>query len=72
MSDQPQPKVRFRDRPVNGDSLTLTVWAGKSDPKAEVITAQIRHLMATFGRPVVGGQFIGQPMETTHNFQNAE
>jgi len=44
MSDRPQPKVSFRDRLANGDFLTLTVWAGKSDPKAEVITAQIRHL----------------------------
>ena len=44
MSDRPQPKVSFRDRLVNGDFLTLTVWAGKSDPKAEVITVQIRHL----------------------------
>ncbi len=44
MSDRPQPKVSFRDRLVNGDFLTLTVWAGKSDPNAEVITVQIRHL----------------------------
>ena len=44
MSDRPQPKVSFRDRLADGDFLTLTVWAGKSDPKAEVITVQIRHL----------------------------
>ena len=44
MSDRLQPKVSFRDRLVNGNFLTLTVWAGKSDPKAEVITAQIRRL----------------------------
>ena len=44
MSDRPQPKVSFRDRLSNGDFLTLSVWAGKSDPKAEVITVQIRHL----------------------------
>ena len=44
MSDRPQPKASFRSRLADGDFLTLTVWAGKSDPKAEVITVQIRHL----------------------------
>jgi len=39
-----QPKVSFRDSLADGDFLTLTVWAGKSDPKAEAITVQIRHL----------------------------
>lgn len=29
----------------NGDFLTLTVWPGKSDPTAEVITVQVRRLV---------------------------
>lgn len=44
MSVSSRPKASFRTRLDNGDFLTLTVWAGKSDPKAEVITVQIRHL----------------------------
>ena len=44
MSAPSQPKARCRTRLDNGDFLTLTVWAGKSDPKAEVITVQIRRL----------------------------
>ncbi len=27
----------------NGDYLSLTVWPGKSDPTAEVLTIQVRH-----------------------------
>ena len=38
-----QPKASMRTRLPNGDFLTLTVWLGKSDPTAEVITVQIRH-----------------------------
>jgi hypothetical protein len=44
MSVPSHPKASFRNRLVNGDFLSLTVWAGKSDPKAEVITVQIRRL----------------------------
>jgi hypothetical protein len=44
MSVPSYPKATFRNRLDSGDFLTLTVWAGKSDPKAEVITVQIRHL----------------------------
>ena len=44
MSIPSQPKARFKTRLVNGDFLTLTVWPGKSDPTAEVVTVQIRHL----------------------------
>ena len=44
MSVPSHPKVSFRNRLDNGDFLTLTVWAGKSDPNAEVITVQIRRL----------------------------
>jgi len=44
MSNRSQPKVRLKNRLPNGDFLTLTVWPGKSDPTAEVITVQIRRL----------------------------
>jgi len=39
-----QPKASMRTRLPNGDFLTLTVWPGKTDPTAEVITVQIRRL----------------------------
>jgi hypothetical protein len=38
-----QPKGRFSTRLPNGDFLTLTVWPGKKDPTAEVLTVQVRH-----------------------------
>jgi hypothetical protein len=44
MSAPSHPKAGFRSRLHNGNFLTLTVWAGKSDPKAEIITVQIRRL----------------------------
>ena len=44
MSVPSHPKASFRNRLDNGDFLRLTVWAGKSDPKAEVITVQVRRL----------------------------
>jgi len=44
VSVRPQPKASMRTRLPNGDFLTLTVWPGKSDPTAEVITVQIRRL----------------------------
>ena len=44
MSVPSHPKVSFRNRLDNGDFLSLTVWAGKSDSNAEVITVQIRRL----------------------------
>jgi hypothetical protein len=37
-----QPKARFHIRINEQDYLNVTVWAGKSDPKAEVIVTQIR------------------------------
>jgi hypothetical protein len=37
-----QPKARFHIRISEQDYLNLTVWPGKADPKAEVITAQLR------------------------------
>jgi hypothetical protein len=54
LSVRSQPKASFRIGLPNGDFLTLTVWPGKSDPMAEVITVQIRHrsgdLWETTGR----------------------
>lgn len=44
MSVRSRPKASMRTRLPNGDFLTLAVWPGKSDPTAEVITVQIRHL----------------------------
>jgi hypothetical protein len=44
MSVPSHPKVSFRNRLDNGDFLSLTVWAGKSDPDAEVLTVQVRRL----------------------------
>ena len=44
MSTRSQPKARLKTKLPNGDYLTLTVWSGKSDPTAEVITVQIRRL----------------------------
>ena len=42
MSSRSQPKARFHKRINKQDYLNLTVWAGKADPKAEVIVMQIR------------------------------
>jgi len=36
-------KARFSTRLPNGDFLGITVWPGKSDPNAEVLTVQVRH-----------------------------
>jgi hypothetical protein len=38
------PKAKFSNRLPNGDYLSLTVWPGKKDPMAEVLTIQIRRL----------------------------
>ena len=37
-----QPKARFHLRINEQDYLNLTVWPGKTDPTAEVITVQLR------------------------------
>lgn len=42
MSSAPQPKGRFSSRIDERDYLNLTVWAGKTDPSAEIIVVQIR------------------------------
>jgi len=42
VTPQSQPKARFYSRINQQDYLGLTVWPGKSDPSAEVITIQLR------------------------------
>ncbi|HZY93395.1 MAG TPA: hypothetical protein VFE98_00850 [Candidatus Bathyarchaeia archaeon] len=42
MSQGTKPKARFSTKLPNGDFLGITVWHGKTDPNAEVVTAQIR------------------------------
>ena len=37
-----QPKARFYTRINEQDYLGLTVWPGKADPSAEVVTIQLR------------------------------
>ena len=79
MSVPSQPKASFRNRLDNGDFLTLTVWAGKSDPTAEVITVQIRHLKGdvweTVGRlatyRTADGNYSQLPERTTQKPQDA-
>ncbi|HMK82946.1 MAG TPA: hypothetical protein VK503_04450 [Candidatus Bathyarchaeia archaeon] len=38
-----KPKASFSSRLPNGDFLHVAVWAGKSDPTAEVLAVDIRH-----------------------------
>jgi len=37
-----QPKARFYTRINEQDYLGLTIWPGKADPLAEVVTIQLR------------------------------
>ena len=43
IAEKPVPKARFSTKLPNGDFLGITVWAGKTDPTAEVVSVQIRH-----------------------------
>ncbi len=43
MSEKQNPKARFSTKLPNGDYLGITVWPGRSNPDAEVVTVQIRH-----------------------------
>ena len=43
-SGKSKPKARFSTRLPNGDYLQLAVWAGKTDPAAEVVNVQVRHM----------------------------
>ncbi|WP_455277629.1 hypothetical protein [[Eubacterium] cellulosolvens] len=38
------PKFKFSNRLPDGDYLTLSIWPGKKDPTAEVLTIQIRRM----------------------------
>src|SRR5207244_5640823 len=42
MAERQKYKARFTSKLPNGDFLGLTVWPGKSDPSAEVLTIQVR------------------------------
>ncbi len=42
LSSTSQPKARFYSPLDERDFLGLTVWAGKTDPSAEVIAVQVR------------------------------
>ncbi len=43
MAEKQTPKARFSTKLPNGDFLGITIWPGKSEPSAEVVTVQIRH-----------------------------
>ena len=43
-SGKSKPKARFSARLPNGDYLQIAVWAGKTDPAAEVVNVQVRHM----------------------------
>ena len=43
MAEKTVPKARFSTKLPNGDFLGITVWPGKTDPSAEVVSVQIRH-----------------------------
>ena len=43
-SGKSKPKARFSTRLPNGDYLQIAVWPGKSDPAAEVVNVQVRHM----------------------------
>jgi hypothetical protein len=43
MAGKQSPKARFSTKLPNGDFLGITIWPGKSEPSAEVVTVQIRH-----------------------------
>ncbi len=43
MAEKQTPKARFSTKLPSGDFLGITIWPGKSDPGAEVVTVQIRH-----------------------------
>jgi hypothetical protein len=43
-SGKSKPKARFSTRLPNGDYLQIAIWAGKTDPAAEVVNVQVRHM----------------------------
>lgn len=54
-SGKSKPKARFSTRLPNGDYLQIAVWAGKTDPAAEVFNVQVRH-MSDGGEWVTAGK----------------
>ena len=42
MSSKSHPIARFYTRISDVDFLGITIWQGKTDPKAEIIVAQVR------------------------------
>ncbi len=42
MTERQKPKARFSTKIPNGDFLGITVWHGKTDPNAEVLSVQVR------------------------------
>jgi len=60
-----KPKGRFFSRLPNGDLLNLTIWSGKSDPKAEVVTVEVRRYRSdsdweTIGRLAIYRDQVGR------------
>jgi hypothetical protein len=43
-----KPKGNFFSRLPNGDLLNLTIWKGKSDPKSEVVTVEVRRYRSDY------------------------
>ena len=43
MAEKQTPKARFSTKLPNGDFLRITIWPGKTELFAEVVTVQIRH-----------------------------
>lgn len=43
ISEKQSPKARFSTKLPDGDFLGVTIWPGKTDPNAEVVTVQVRH-----------------------------
>ncbi len=43
MAEKQAPKARFSTKLPSGDFLGITIWPGKTEPAAEVVTVQIRH-----------------------------
>lgn len=64
MSAGQRYKARFSTKLPNGDFLGITVWPGKSDPNAEVVTVQIMHptgdTWETIGRIAIYRTFDGR------------
>ena len=68
-----QPKARFYTRINEQDYLGISVWPGKADPSAEVITLQLRRRdgdnWETVGRLAV---YRARRTGLTQNFPNAK